>query len=127
MLKKELKEMFRDKKSLSMMLIIPIMIPLLVLGLSALFDMQMNKDSEEYNKVGFAYELDETQKTLLVNMEIDFKEDSEENLENALANGEIDMYITREEDNYTFHSARDDKSSYTDSLRRTKTNCSLST
>lgn len=116
MLKKELKEMFRDKKSLSMMLIIPIMIPLLVLGLSALFDMQMNKDSEEYNKVGFAYELDETQKTLLVNMEIDFKEDSEENLENALANGEIDMYITREEDNYTFHSARDDKSSYTDSL-----------
>lgn len=116
MLKKELKEMFRDKKSLSMMLIIPIMIPLLVLGLSALFDMQMNKDPEEYNKVGFAYELDETQKTLLMNMEIDFKEDSEENLENALANGEIDMYITREEDNYAFHSARDDKSSYTDSL-----------
>jgi len=33
--KKELREVFRDKKSLSMMLIIPIMIPLLVIGMSA--------------------------------------------------------------------------------------------
>ena len=40
-LKKELKEMFRDKKSLSMMLIIPIMIPLLVLGMSALFELKI--------------------------------------------------------------------------------------
>ena len=43
-LKKELKELFRDKKSLTMMLIIPFMIPLIIIGLSALFDMQENKD-----------------------------------------------------------------------------------
>ena len=54
-LKKELKEMFRDKKSLSMMLIIPIMIPLLVLGMSALFELQMNKPIEDYNKIGFRW------------------------------------------------------------------------
>ena len=35
-LKKELKELFRDKKSLAMMLVIPIFIPLLVLGMSAI-------------------------------------------------------------------------------------------
>ena len=35
-LKKELREMFRDKKSLSMMLVIPIFVPLIVLGMSAL-------------------------------------------------------------------------------------------
>ena len=35
-LKKELREMFRDKKSLAMMLVIPIFIPLLVIGMSAL-------------------------------------------------------------------------------------------
>lgn len=37
-LKKELREMFRDKKSLMMMLIIPILIPALVIGMSALFE-----------------------------------------------------------------------------------------
>ena len=43
-LKKELREVFRDKKSLSMMLIIPIMIPLLVIGMSSFFDYQINKN-----------------------------------------------------------------------------------
>ena len=59
MLKKELREMFRDKKSLSMMLIIPLMIPLLVIGMSALFESQVNKSVDEYNKIGFSYERSE--------------------------------------------------------------------
>ena len=42
--KKELRELFRDKKSLAMMLIIPIFIPLIMLGMSALFEMQANKN-----------------------------------------------------------------------------------
>ena len=52
-LKKELREMFRDKKSLAMMLLLPIMIPLLVLGMSALFNDQSTLD-ESY-KIGFNY------------------------------------------------------------------------
>ena len=64
MLKKELREMFRDKKSLAMMLVIPIFIPLLVIGMSALFDAQMNKDISEYNKIGFAYEITEEEKKM---------------------------------------------------------------
>lgn len=54
--------MFRDKKSLSMMLIIPFMIPLIVIGMSALFEAQMNKPIEEYNKIGFAYDTTEVEK-----------------------------------------------------------------
>ena len=46
-LKKELRELFRDKKSLAMMLVIPIFIPLLVIGMSALFESQMNVDTNE--------------------------------------------------------------------------------
>lgn len=52
-LKKELREMFRDKKSLAMMLILPIMIPLLVLGMSFLFEAQANMPLEDYNKNWF--------------------------------------------------------------------------
>ena len=57
-LRKELRELFRDKKSLAMMLIIPIFIPLIIIGMSALFESQMEKDIEEYNKIGFAYEIE---------------------------------------------------------------------
>ena len=46
-LKKELRELFRDKKSLSMMLIVPILIPAVVLGMSALFEMNTNKKITE--------------------------------------------------------------------------------
>ena len=63
-LKKELREMFRDKKSLAMMLILPIMIPLLVLGMSFLFEAQANMPLEDYNKIGFNYEPSKQNKTL---------------------------------------------------------------
>ncbi len=62
MLKKETREMFRDKKSLAMMLVIPIFIPLLIIGMSALFETQMNKEIEEYNKIGITYEMTEEEK-----------------------------------------------------------------
>ena len=45
-LKKELREMFRDKKTMSLMLIVPFMIPLLVLGMSYLFDSEVNQKQD---------------------------------------------------------------------------------
>ena len=69
-LKKELREMFRDKKSLCMMLVIPIFIPLLVIGMSALFESQMNMPITEYNTIGFAYELNEVEENIIHNLEI---------------------------------------------------------
>ena len=69
-LKKELREMFRDKKSLSMMLVIPIFVPLIVLGMSALFDVQANKDIDEYNQIGFAYKLSEEEKSIAEELNI---------------------------------------------------------
>lgn len=116
MLKKELKEMFRDKKSLAMMLIIPIMIPLLVIGMSALFEMQLNKPAEDYNKVAFAYKLSEIEKNLLETFEIEYSEGTTDDLEEKLSDETIDMYITKENNNYTFHAIRGDKSTYTEKL-----------
>ena len=54
-LKKELRELFRDRKSLMMMLIIPVFIPLLIIGMSALFEMQISKDIDEYKRVSGIY------------------------------------------------------------------------
>ena len=80
-LKKELRELFRDKKSLAMMLVIPIFIPLLVIGMSALFESQTNKSVEEFNHIGFAYSLSEEEKQIAKEMKLDVVEGKEQELE----------------------------------------------
>lgn len=111
-LKKELKELFRDKKSLMMMLIIPIMIPAIVIGLSAMFEMQMNKSVEEYNKIGFSYELSEVEKSIAKEMKIDIIEKNEKALEKDYKEGKIDLYITKEDTNYILNGEDSENTSY---------------
>jgi len=99
-LKKEIREVFRDRKSLCMMLVVPILIPFVILGMSALFEMELNPDITEYNKIGFAYELNETEKTLAHTMNIDVIEASNEELAQQLSNGEIYLYVSRDQQRY---------------------------
>ena len=118
-LKKELRELFRDKKSLAMMLIIPIFIPLLLLGMSALFDMQTNIDISEYNKIGFAYELSESEKQIANEMNIEVINGTENNLEQKYENGEIDLYITKDNNKYIINTNESESSTYAKSLIET--------
>ena len=115
-LKKELRELFRDKKSLAMMLIIPIFIPLIMLGMSALFEAQTNKDIEEYNKIGFAYELSQEEKQIAEEMNIEVINGTEEELKQKYDNGEINLYITKDGNKYTLNSDSTDTSTYAKSL-----------
>lgn len=118
-LKKELRELFRDKKSLAMMLVIPIFIPLLVIGMSALFESQMNVDTKEYNKIGFNYELSETEKQIAKEMDIDIVENTTKKLKGKYEEGKIDLYITKKDNHYTIHSDGSDASTYASNLMET--------
>ena len=118
-LKKELRELFRDKKSLAMMLVIPIFIPLLVIGMSALFESQMNVDTSEYNNIGFAYDLTETEKNLAKEMDIDVVESTTKKLKEKYEEGKIDLYITKKDSQYTIHSDGSDESTYASTLAET--------
>ena len=118
-LKKELRELFRDKKSLAMMLVIPIFIPLLVIGMSALFESQMNVDTEEYNKIGFSYELSEVEESIAKEMDIDVVHGTTKELKEKYEEGNIDLYITKKDNHYTLHSDGSDNSSYASSLMET--------
>ncbi len=118
-LKKELRELFRDKKSLAMMLVIPIFIPLLVIGMSALFESQMNVDTNEYNKIGFAYQLSETEKSIAKEMGIDVVESTTKKLKAKYEKGKIDLYITKKDNHYTIHSDGSDASTYASALMET--------
>ena len=102
-LKKELREVFRDKKSLSMMLIIPIMIPLIILGMSAVFEGQLSKDTSAYNKIGFAYDLSNSELELTKSMNIDYIIDTEDKLKELFNNDEIYLYVTKTDNKYTLN------------------------
>ena len=102
-LKKELREVFRDKKSLSMMLIIPIMIPLIILGMSAVFEGQLSKDTSAYNKIGFAYELSDSELELTKSMNIDYVIDTEDKLKELFNNDKIYLYVTKTDNKYTLN------------------------
>ncbi len=118
-LKKELRELFRDKKSLAMMLVIPIFIPLLVIGMSALFESQMNVDTEEYNKIGFSYELSEAEESIAKEMDIVVVHGTAKELKEKYEEGNIDLYITKKDNHYTIHSDGSDNSSYASNLMET--------
>lgn len=107
-LKKELKELFRDKKSLSMMLVIPILIPILIIGLSAFFNMQINKDVSEFNKIGFNYELSEVEKNIAESLEFEVVVKSDEELKEEYENGNINLYVLKDNNNYTLNANEDD-------------------
>ena len=118
-LKKELRELFRDKKSLAMMLIIPIFIPLLVIGMSALFESQVSKDVSEYNKIGFAYEMTDVEKTMAEEMDIEIINGTEEELKQKYDDGEIDLYITKQDNKYVINTDGSDNSTFASSLMDT--------
>ena len=118
-LKKELRELFRDKKSLAMMLVIPIFIPLLVIGMSALFESQVSKDVSEYNKIGFAYEMSDIEKNMAKEMNIEIINGNEEELKQKYDEGEIDLYITKQDNKYVINTNGSDNSTFASSLMET--------
>ena len=118
-LKKELRELFRDKKSLAMMLIIPIFIPLLGIGMSALFESQISKDVSEYNKIGFAYEMTDVEKSIAEEMDIEIVNGNDEELKQKYDEGEIDLYITKQDNKYIINTDGSDNSTFASSLMET--------
>ncbi len=115
-LKKELREMFRDKKSLSMMLIIPIMIPLLVIGMSALFELQVNKPQNQYNTIGFDYEFSEIEKEIAKELGLEVITDQTEKLEKKYQEGQLDLYVTKKGQAYTIHGKDNEVTTYASRL-----------
>ncbi|MBO4601513.1 MAG: ABC transporter permease [Bacilli bacterium] len=111
-LKKELKEVFRDKKSLSMMLIIPFMIPLIIIGMSALFNIETNKNINAYNNIGFNYELSSEEQKIAKDLNINVTYKTEKELKQDYDDGFINLYVTKNENTYILNGKTGDNTSY---------------
>ena len=129
-LKKELRSIFRDKKTITRMLLFPIIIPVMIVFYGFLYD---NMESTESTYlVGMNYEVTEAEKTILEDLNIDYKvyKDLDE-LESAYKNNEIEAYIDYKEKNYTIYTNTGETSGmflveyltiYLDSYSQTLTN-----
>lgn len=102
-LKKELRETFRDKKSLAMMLIIPFMIPIIIIGMSALFSSESEKDVNTYNKIGFNYELSKEEIEILDNLEIKYSVYDNDKIKDEFDKENINAYILKSDNLFTIY------------------------
>ena len=115
-LKKELREMFRDKKTMSLMLIVPFMIPLLVLGMSYLFDSEVNQKQDEYKKIGFSYKLSSEEKEIAKSLKIKIYEDNIDSLKKKYEDEKIDLYVVKKDNTYIMMGKDNERTSYATSV-----------
>lgn len=111
-IKKELRGIIRDKKSLMMILLTPLMIPGCIFLFSFVYDSMFQEMPSKSYEVGVNYELTKEEKTITdeLNLETKYYE-SEEELNAAYENKELSAYIVKEDNNYTIYSNENETTS----------------
>lgn len=102
-LKKELKLIIRDKKSLLMMAITPLFIPIFVILMSYIYEeLTVNKDDKTY-QIGVNYELSSTEREFLSDEVKYTVYSSSKELEEAYNSNKILAYIVRDNNSYNIY------------------------
>jgi len=103
-IKKEIRDVIRDKKTLLMMIVVPLVLYPLMFGfILTLEDSMMNADESNYNRIGFAFETDKAMNTVIEELEIQKIQGTEDELKEQFNNGEIDAYITLKDKEFTIY------------------------
>lgn len=102
--KKELRDILRDKKTLRMMVLVPLLLfPLLIVFMSCVFDMLENQDIDNFNNIGINFSVDPLMSPVIDNLEINITEGDESKLKKLLDDGSINTYILNEGNKYTIY------------------------
>lgn len=102
-LKKELKLIIRDKKSLLMMAITPLFIPIFVILMSYIYEeLTVNKEDKTY-QIGVNYELSSTERELLSDEVKYTVYSSSKELEEAYNSNKILAYIFKDNNSYNIY------------------------
>ena len=102
-LKKELKLIIRDKKSLLMMAITPLFIPIFVILMSYIYEeLTVNKEDKTY-QIGVNYELSSTEKELLSDEVKYTVYSSSKELKEAYNSNKILAYIVKDNNSYNIY------------------------
>lgn len=101
-IKKELRSIFRDRKSIVRMFLFPLIIPAMIIFYGILYD---NIDNDEVTyTVGVNYEISDAEKQIADTLNIQYKEyNTKKELENAYQEKQIGGYLIYEDNNYTIY------------------------
>lgn len=109
-IKKELRDIVRDKKTLMMMVIVPMLLyPIMMAGMMVLQDKMINTDEETYSKIGFCFETDEIMNSVIEQLDITKYEGKEEELKEKLKNSEVNAYIIKNDKEFKVYYTEEDK------------------
>ena len=104
-IKKELRGIIRDKKSLMMMLVTPILIPIFILLFSYMYETMLYKDesTNTYN-IGVNYTYTKEEKKSLKELNLNIKQYKSKNeLQDSYKKGKIDLYVIKSNNNYKIY------------------------
>jgi len=104
-MKKELRAIVRDQKSLIMMLVTPILIPIFIFLFSFLYNEMMYGESVDTYIVAANYQLNSVEKEIIkdLNLEISYYS-SQEEMQEEFENNNIDAYIMLDNGKYSIYS-----------------------
>lgn len=106
-MKKELRAIVRDKKSFLFLLLYPFIVPAFVLGMSALYEMMLNEETEY--TIGINYELNSNEKSIINELDLVVEEyESIDEMKNAYEDGDIAAYIFLDKEIYNIYGNVDD-------------------
>lgn len=110
-IKKEIRDVIRDKKTLMMMIVVPLVLyPVLFGAMMMMEDDMMNIEESEFNKIGFTFETDEVINTIANEIKIEKVSGNKKELKEKLENEEINAYLTLDNNNFTlYYSAKNTK------------------
>ena len=100
-IKKELRGIIRDKKTLFIMLLTPLLIPLFVIFMSYIYN---NMDNKIEYKIGINYNYNDTEKQIIDRLGLStIYYETKDELNKAYEDGIINAYVIREGNNYNIY------------------------
>ena len=103
-IKKELRSIFRDKKTICYIFGFPFIIAFLIFLMGYMEDAIMNEDNDTKYSIGINYEVNEIEKTLMEENSLIYKKyDSLSDMKEAYYNGEIEAYLDYDKDNKIYY------------------------
>ena len=103
-IKKELRDVIRDKKTLITMILVPMLLyPAMIFFMFSMEEAALDEENIQYGTIGIAFEMDDTLETLVEEAEMQIEKGTQEELQTKLENGEIDTYITLDDKKFTIY------------------------
>ena len=103
-IKKEIRDIIRDKKTLVMMILVPILLyPIYIGGLLIIQENAANVEENVFNTIGFSFETDDALNTVIEEFEVQKETGTEEKLREKLELGEINAYITLKDNEFKIY------------------------